>query len=59
MAVAGAKSSVDPSMLITHRFKGLNSIDQAFDLMVKKPRDLIKPIVFVDIQNSLGVNMSC
>lgn len=39
---------IDPSRLITHRFKGLDSIEQAFDLMVKKPSDLIKPIVLFD-----------
>ncbi len=36
---------VDPSKLITHRFEGLDSIEEAFELMVNKPRDLIKPIV--------------
>lgn len=36
---------VDPSKLITHRFEGLESIEPAFELMVKKPADLIKPIV--------------
>lgn len=39
---------VDPSKMITHRFHGLDSIDEAFDLMVKKPKDLIKPIVMMD-----------
>jgi threonine dehydrogenase-like Zn-dependent dehydrogenase len=39
---------VDPSKLITHRFKGLDSMDEAFQLMVNKPKDLIKPIVLID-----------
>jgi threonine dehydrogenase-like Zn-dependent dehydrogenase len=39
---------IDPSKLITHRYKGLESIEEAFDGMTKKPRDLIKPIVIID-----------
>lgn len=39
---------VDPSKLITHRFKGLESIEPAFHLMANKPKDLIKPIVLID-----------
>jgi len=39
---------VDPSKMITHRFKGLESIEEAFHLMADKPRDLIKPIVIMD-----------
>lgn len=39
---------VDPSLLITHRFNGLESIEPAFHLMVEKPKDLIKPIVLFD-----------
>jgi len=39
---------VDPSKLITHRFNGLEGIEPAFQLMVNKPRDLIKPIVLFD-----------
>ena len=38
---------VDPGRMITHRFKGLESIPEAFKLMVDKPRDLIKPIVSI------------
>ncbi|MDW7668364.1 MAG: zinc-binding dehydrogenase [Bacillota bacterium] len=36
---------VDPSRMITHEFEGFDSIEDAFKLMVDKPRDLIKPIV--------------
>lgn len=39
---------VDPSLLITHKFNGLESIEQAFELMVNKPKDLIKPVVLFD-----------
>lgn len=39
---------VDPSKLITHRFTGLDSIEDAFHLMTNKPKDLIKPIVLMD-----------
>jgi threonine dehydrogenase-like Zn-dependent dehydrogenase len=36
---------VDPGKMITHRFEGLDSLPEAFALMVNKPRDLIKPVV--------------
>lgn len=36
---------LDTSKLITHRFEGLESIEEALMLMKDKPRDLIKPIV--------------
>lgn len=39
---------VDPSKMITHKFKGFKSIEEAFHLMADKPRDLIKPIVIMD-----------
>ncbi|NLZ50001.1 MAG: zinc-binding dehydrogenase [Clostridiales bacterium] len=39
---------VDPSKLITHRFKGLEHIEDAFYIMANKPKDLIKPIVLMD-----------
>ena len=39
---------VDPGRLITHRFRGLESIPDAFQLMVNKPRDLIKPVVSLE-----------
>lgn len=39
---------VDPGKMITHRFKGLDSIPEAFQLMVDKPRDLIKPVITFD-----------
>jgi len=36
---------MDPSLLISHRFKGLESVEEALYLMKDKPRDLIKPMV--------------
>ncbi|MDR2856196.1 MAG: zinc-binding dehydrogenase [Methanomicrobiales archaeon] len=39
---------VDPGRMITHRFHGMDSIPEAFQLMVEKPRDLIKPVVILD-----------
>lgn len=39
---------VDPAKMITHRFHGLDSLEEAFMLMVDKPKDLIKPIVLFD-----------
>jgi alcohol dehydrogenase (NADP+) len=38
----------DPGLLITHRFKGLEKVEDALYLMKDKPRDLIKPMVIVD-----------
>lgn len=38
---------VDPTPLITHKFKGLESIESALKLMNDKPRDLIKSAVYV------------
>jgi len=36
-----------PERLITHRFSGLDGVEDALMLMKDKPRDLIKPIVIV------------
>ena len=38
---------IDPGKLVTHRFHGLDRIPEAFQLMKEKPRDLIKPVVFM------------
>ena len=46
-AVVQAKR-VDPSKLITHKFHGLDSLEEAFNMMVNKPKDLIKPLVIID-----------
>ena len=36
---------VDPTPLITHRFTGLNQVEAAFQLMERKPPELVKTIV--------------
>jgi threonine dehydrogenase-like Zn-dependent dehydrogenase len=42
LVVAGR---VDPSKLITHRFQGMEHMEEALLLMKNKPKDLIKPVV--------------
>jgi threonine dehydrogenase-like Zn-dependent dehydrogenase len=39
---------LDPGKMITHKFHGFESIEEAFHLMVNKPKDLIKPIVIME-----------
>ncbi|MDR0913164.1 MAG: zinc-binding dehydrogenase [Methanobrevibacter sp.] len=39
---------VDPSKLITHKFHGFEAIVDALLMMKDKPRDLVKPIVYLD-----------
>ena len=39
---------IHPEKLITHRFTGLENVEQALMLMKDKPRDLIKPLVVMD-----------
>ncbi|OOB78713.1 MAG: isopropanol dehydrogenase [Epulopiscium sp. Nuni2H_MBin003] len=38
---------VDPSKMITHKFEGLDKVEEALMLMKDKPADLIKPIVLI------------
>ncbi|MDU1855788.1 MAG: zinc-binding dehydrogenase, partial [Clostridium baratii] len=38
---------IDPSKLITHRFNGFDKVEDALLMMKDKPKDLIKPIVFI------------
>lgn len=38
---------VDPSKLVTHKFEGMEHIEEALLLMKDKPADLIKPVVFI------------
>jgi threonine dehydrogenase-like Zn-dependent dehydrogenase len=38
---------IDPSLLLTHRFNGLEGVEPGLMLMKDKPRDLIKPVVLV------------
>lgn len=41
---------LDPSLMVTHEFHGLDKIGEALQLMKDKPRDLIKPIVYCDVE---------
>jgi len=45
MVMAGR---VDPSRMVTHEFRGIDGIADAYRLMEEKPADLIKPIVWLD-----------
>ncbi len=38
---------LNPSKLITHRFEGLESVEEALMLMKNKPKDLIKPLILL------------
>jgi len=38
---------IDPSRLITHQFHGFDKIEDALLLMRDKPKDLIKPVVYL------------
>lgn len=38
---------IDPGKLVTHRFEGLDKVEEALFLMKDKPRDLIKPVVTI------------
>ena len=39
---------VDPSLLITHRFTGLEAVEEMLELMRNKPKDLIKAVTVID-----------
>lgn len=39
---------IDTTKLISHRLHGFDKIPDAFELMDKKPADLIKPVVLID-----------
>ena len=39
---------LDPARLVTHRFTGIEGVEQAVMLMKDKPSDLIKPLVLLD-----------
>ena len=34
--------------MITHRYYGFDKLEEAFYIMRDKPKDLIKPIVYID-----------
>ena len=42
-----AFGKLDTSVLLTHRFDGLENVEPALMLMKNKPRDLIKPVVTI------------
>jgi threonine dehydrogenase-like Zn-dependent dehydrogenase len=39
---------MDPELLVTHKFRGFDKIEEALLLMKEKPRDLIKPVVLLE-----------
>ncbi|MFI3237578.1 MAG: NAD(P)-dependent alcohol dehydrogenase [Lachnospiraceae bacterium] len=38
---------IDPSKLVTHKFEGIEHVEEALLLMKDKPADLIKPVVII------------
>ena len=44
---------LNPDALITHRFKGLEHVEDALMLMKDKPADLIKPVVVIEYNDDL------
>jgi len=42
---------LDPSLLITHRFEGLENVEKALELMKNKSSDLIKPVVTIKYED--------
>ena len=46
MAALIANGRIDPSLIISHRFWGMESIPQAMDLFLKHDRSLIKPVIY-------------
>lgn len=38
---------LDPTKMLTHKFQGLDAIEPAFNLMAKKPPELVKPFVYI------------
>ena len=39
---------IDPSLLITHRFEGMDTIEEMLFLMKNKPADVIKPVTIIN-----------
>ncbi|WP_304425697.1 zinc-binding dehydrogenase [uncultured Adlercreutzia sp.] len=48
MAALIANGRVDPSILITQRFHGMDSVPEAMDLFLEHDRDMIKPVIYND-----------
>ena len=43
-----ASGKLDPTKIVTHRFNGLDAVEECMLLMKDKPSDFIKPVVFID-----------
>ena len=43
-----ANGRIDPSKLLNYKYEGFDKIPEAFEVMDKKPSDLIKPIVYIN-----------
>ncbi len=41
-------SGIEPGKLVTHEFYGFEQLEEAFELMERKPADVIKPIVILE-----------
>ena len=48
MLAVVSRDYMDLTKMVTHTFKGLEHVEDAFYLMANKPADLIKPLVFCD-----------
>ncbi len=38
----------DPELMVTHKYKGFDHVEEALLMMKEKPADLIKPVVLID-----------
>ena len=48
MLAVVSRDYIDLTKMVTHTFRGLEYVEDAFYLMANKPADLIKPLVFCD-----------
>lgn len=46
---------LDPSKLLTHKFYGFEHVEDALELMRTKPSGLIKPVVYMDKNNTKNI----
>lgn len=42
---------LDVSGMITHRFEGLGAVEKSLELMVEKPKELVKPLVTINYED--------
>ena len=47
MCIRDRYGRLDTKPLLTHRFEGMEHIEEALMLMKDKPKDLIKPVVVI------------